>query len=265
MNKHIDSRTNFAKSLCSHITLLRNVMCSKFPIAFPVKATEASASLLPIQRISQQPALETTAPQTVKMANLNAQGVNIVQRPAQSKKPTTANPIMIALNPQPGSAHAQPSNDDKLPQLQAKPKQNKEPTSMASAPSKPVQPVKPAMPGKPVLPARPVTPLQPVSPPAQAIEAAFGQSNGLVPQAAPSTASYNPSVVSSTLSSMSKYLNSPVDTQNLISMQSFSRPVPPQTQQAFIPFVQPKRPNLKEPELAKPLVTSTSAAVNVSC
>ena len=198
------------------------------------------------------------------MANLNAQGVNIAQRPAQPEKPATANPIMTALNPQTGSAHAQPSNDHKVPQLQAKPKPNKEPTSTASHPNKPVQPVKPAMPDKPVLPARPVAPLQPVSPPAQMIEAAFAQSNGLVPQAAPLTASYNPSVVSPTSSSLSRYLESPVDTQNLIAMQSFSRPVPPQTQQAFAPFGQQKRPNFKEPELAKPLVTSTSDAVHVS-
>lgn len=231
----------------------------KFFITFPVKATQASASLLPFQHISQQPALETTAPQTVKMANLNAQGVNIAQRPVQAEKPTTANPTMTALNPLTGSAHAQPSNDHKVPQLQANPKQNKEPISMASPPNKPVQPVKPAMPGKPVLPARPV------SPPAQVIEAAFAQSNGLVPQAAPLTASYNPSVVSPTLSSVSRYFESPVDTQNLIAMQSFSRPVPSQTQQAFAPFGQPKRLNLKEPELAKQLVTSTSAAVHVSC
>ena len=160
--------------------------------------------------------------------------------------------------------------------MHAKPQQtNKETASTVSSPSasqpaKPVtlaQPVLPAQPvalAQPVLPAQPVASVQRAAAPAQTFESVIGQSNGLMPQTAPLTASYNPGIATTNLAPMSRYFDSSSNSPNLLAPQSFYEPMPQVPPQDIAPPTQPKKPNVKEPTPSKPAVSPLASAYNVS-
>ena len=262
---------------------------SKLRIYFPsVKAAQASASVLPSQSNPQQ-TVEIVAPESTKMASFSSEGGNtdintddiqFNDAPSLSapKKPAVVQPPITAQKTQP-NAHAPASNDLKAPQVHAKPQEtNKDlpvsaistpPASQPAQPFAPAQPVihaQPLAPAQPVVPAHPVAPSQPISPPAQTVESAIGQSNVLMSQAAPLTASFNPSSAAQNLSPMSRYFDSSSNPPSLFTPQSFYQPMPnPQTPpQAVALPTQPKKPSLKGPEPAKPAVAAFTSAFNVS-
>lgn len=246
-------------------------------IYFPsVKAAQASASVFPSQSNAQQ-TVELVAPESTKVASFSSEGGNTAintddiqfndaPNPSAPKKPAVVQPPNTAQKTQP-NAHAPASNDLKAPQVHAKPQEtNKDlPVSAISTPPA-SQPAQPFTPAQPVVPAHPVAPSQPISPPAQTVESAIGQSNALMSQAAPLTASFNPSSAAQNLSPMSRYFDSSSNPPSMFAPQSFYQPMPnPQTSpHAVAPPTQPKKPSLKGPEPANPAVAAFTSAFNVS-
>ncbi|XP_068762673.1 uncharacterized protein [Montipora capricornis] len=216
-----------------------------------IKATQASASLLPPQQTSQAARASPTLQQSAKVASSNTQKENYaIQKIPQPKQPPALQPPITALKAQP-IAHEQSSNDHKVMQLHAKPQQTKEkaPGSVSTASES----------AHPVVPVKPVMPLQPITTPSQTIETAFAQSNGLLSQVAPWAASYNPGLLAPNLSPMSRYFDSSSDAANPFAPQSFNRPMSPHPQQTLATLAQQTKPNLKGPEPVKPVVTPVTA------
>ena len=254
---------------------------------FSVKATQASASVLPAQSSSLQTA-ESIEPEPDKMASFSSEGgnndinqghveFNNMPNPSQPKKPAAIQPPITAPKIQ-SDAHVQAIQDHKEPQAPATPLQtNKETTSAVSSatvsqPAPPVAPAKPVMPAQPVVSAQPITPAQPVAPaqtilsPTQTIESVIGQSNGLMSQAAPLTAAYNPKIVAPKPLPVSRFFDSLSNSPSLFAPQPFNRPFqnPPTPLQAFVSPMKPKKTSLKGPEPVKPVAAPITAAFNVS-
>ena len=240
-----------------------------------VKATQASASVLPVQDNSKQ-TVESIEPYSDKVASFSSEeGNNNINQgdvefdnmpnPSQPKKPAAIQPPIIAPKTQ-SDAHVQASQDHKEPQGPATPQQTNKETASPVSTTPASQPAQPIAPAQPVMPAQPVAPAQPIPSPTQTIESAIGQSNGLMSQAAPLTASYNPNIVAPNPPPVSRFFDSFSHSQSLFAPQPFSRPLQnPQTLlQAFVSPMKPKKPIIKGPEPAKPAAAPMRAAFNVS-
>ena len=229
--------------------------------------------MLPVQGSSQQTA-ESIEPESDKVASFSSEeGNNDISQgdvesdnmpsPSQPKKPAAIQPSITAPKTQ-SDAHVQ--EDHKEPQAPATSQQTNKEIASAVSTAPASQPVQPVAPAQPVMPAQPVAPAQPIPSPTQTIESAISQSNGLMSQGAPLTASYNPNIVAPNPSPVSRFFDTFSNSPSLFAPQRFNPPFqnPQAPLQAFVSPMKPKKPIIKGPEPAKPAAAPITAAFNVS-
>ena len=224
--------------------------------------------MLPAQTSSQQ-TFGSIAPVSTKVASYSSEEGNTNNKNLEVNdlpSPSAPNgPLAIPPPNTPStqsSAHAPSSNDLKVPQPHTKPQKTNEGAASEMVPSSVSQAPEPA---KPALAVRPVAPVQPVAPPTHTVASLFGQSNGLMSQSAPLTASYNPSISAPNTGPMSRYFYSPSNSPGLFAPPSFYQPFPQTPAQATASPTTPKKLDDKVgPSDAKPEVALISAPYNVS-
>lgn len=224
--------------------------------------------MLPAQTSPQQ-TVGSIAPESTKVASYSSEEgntndknleVNDLPSPSAPNEPLAIQPSNTPSTQ--SSAHAPSSNDLKVSQLHTKPQKTNEGAASQMVPSSVSQAPEPV---KPALPVRPVAPVQPVAPPTHTVASLFGQSNGLMSQSAPLTASYNPSMSAPNTGPMSRYFYSSSNSPGLFSPQPFYQPFPQTPPQAAAPPTTPKKLDDKlGPSDAKPEVAPISAPYNVS-
>ena len=224
--------------------------------------------MLPAQTSSQQ-TVGSIAPVSTKVASYSSEEgntnnknleVNDLPSPSAPNEPLAIQPPNTPSTQ--SSAHAPSSNDLKVSQPHTKPQKTNEEAALEMVPSSVSQAPEPA---KPALPVRPVAPVQPVAPPTHTVASLFGQSNGLMSQSAPLTASYNPRISAPNTGPMSRYFYSSSNSPGLFAPQSFYQPFPQTPPQAAASPTTPKILDDKlGPSDAKPEVAPISASYNVS-
>ena len=221
--------------------------------------------MLPPQTSSQQ----SVEPVSTKIASYSSEEgntknkdmeLNDLPTPSTPNKPVTYQPpnTFSTLS----NAHAPVSNDFKASQAQSKMQQTNKGATSGTLPLSVNQVPEPA---KPALPVRPVATVQPVAPPPMhTVASLLGQSNGLMSQSAPLTASYNPSISAPNASPLSRYFYPSSNAPGLFPPQSFYQPFPQKPLQAAASPSTPKKLDDKlEPSAAKPEVAPISAPYNV--
>ena len=224
--------------------------------------------MLPAQTNPQQ-TVGSIAPVSTKVASYSSEKGNTNNKNLEVNdlpSPSAPNEFLAIQPPNTpstqSSAHAPSSNELKESQPHTKPQKTNEGAASEMVPSSVSQAPEPA---KPALPVRPVAPVQPVAPPTHTVASLFRQSNGLMSQSAPLTASYNPSISAPNTGPMSRYFYSSSNSPGLFAPPSFYQPFPQTPPQAAASPTTPKKldDNLGTSD-AKPKVAPISAPYNVS-